>query len=94
MSSTKKAAPQKKKAGAFDIRNVIGALIGLYGLVLLASYLLLDPGTNPETNLPKESVYNLYTGLALVAVAVVFFIWAKMRPTVVDESQIPQEERQ
>ena len=62
MSSTKKAAPQKKKAGAFDIRNVIGALIGLYGLVLLASYLLLDPGTNPETNLPKESVYNLYTG--------------------------------
>lgn len=73
-----------KKAGAFDIRNVIGALIGLYGLVLLVSYLVLDPGVNPDTGMAKNSVYNLYTGIALVVVAVIFFVWAKLRPTEVE----------
>lgn len=83
MSSTQKT--QTKKAGAFDIRNVIGALIGLYGLVLLLAYLFLDAGVNPETNEPKEPLYNLYAGIALIVVAVVFFVWTKLRPTVVEE---------
>lgn len=75
----------KKKAGAFDIRNVIGALIGLYGLVLILAYLALDPGVNPDTGMDKEPIYNLYTGIALLVVAVVFFIWEKLRPTVVEQ---------
>lgn len=84
-NATSKNTVTKKKAGAFDIRNVIGALIGLYGLVLLLAYLVLDPGVNPDTGMDKEPVYNLYTGIVLVIVAAVFFIWAKLRPTVVEE---------
>ncbi|MDO5029249.1 MAG: cell wall anchor protein [Corynebacterium sp.] len=80
------ASTGKKKAGAFDIRNVIGALIGLYGIILLLSWLFLDPGVNPETNVAKEPMYNLYSGVALVVFAIVFFVWAKLRPTVVEES--------
>nr|WP_120492377.1 cell wall anchor protein [Corynebacterium lactis] len=75
----------KKSAGAFDIRNVIGALIGIYGIVLLIAYAVLDPGVNPDTGAAKEPMYNLYTGIVLVVVAVVFFAWAKIRPTVVEE---------
>lgn len=76
----------KKSAGAFDVRNVIGALMGIYGLVLLVAYLALDPGINPDTGAAKEPMYNLYTGIALVVVAAVFFAWAKIRPTVVEEA--------
>ena len=76
----------KEKAGAFDIRNVIGALLGLYGIILLLSWLFLDPGVNPETNVAKEPTYNLYSGIALLFFATVFYAWAKLRPTVVEES--------
>ena len=34
---------------AFDIRNVIGGLLGLYGLILLASFGFLDPGIDAST---------------------------------------------
>ena len=73
----------KKAAGAVDIRNIIGLLLGIYGVVLLISAFLLDPGMNPDTGLPKDASYNTWTGLAMVIVAAVFFAWAKIRPIVV-----------
>lgn len=36
---------EKKRAGAFDLRNVIAALLGLYGLILLGCYFFLDTST-------------------------------------------------
>ena len=38
---------------AFDLRNVIGALLGLYGIVLIICSFALDPGVNPETGMAK-----------------------------------------
>ncbi|KQB83937.1 hypothetical protein [Corynebacterium oculi] len=64
----------------FDIRNIIGALIGLYGIVLCLCSFLLDPGVNPEDMAPKQATDNLWTGLAMVGVAVIFFAWARLRP--------------
>lgn len=46
---------EKKRAGAFDLRNVIAALLGLYGLILLGCYFFLDPGINPDTGQAKTS---------------------------------------
>lgn len=83
----KKAA---HKAGAFDIRNVIGGLIGLYALILLISWQLVDPGIDPTTGAAKDAAYNLWTGLALLVVALVFFAWAKIRPIIVPD-EIPAE---
>lgn len=77
------------KAGAFDIRNVIGGLIGIYGVFLLLSSAFLDPGLDPTTGELKNSGYNLWAGLALVIVAVIFFVWAKVKPIIVDEDQLP-----
>ena len=73
------------KAGAFDIRNVIGGLIGLYAVILLGSWLLLDPGVDPSTGVAKDATYNLWTGLMMAVVAIVFFAWAKMRPIIVPD---------
>ncbi|MBP2332711.1 cell wall anchor protein [Corynebacterium freneyi] len=79
----KNASSEKKAAGAFDVRNIIGMLLGIYGIVLLLSALLLDPGINPDTGLPKDASYNTWTGLALVLAAAVFLTWAKLRPIIV-----------
>ncbi|KGM18612.1 hypothetical protein [Corynebacterium auriscanis] len=70
---------------AFDIRNVIGGLLGLYGLILVVSYFFLDPGIDASTGQPKDEVYNLYAGIAMVVVAVVFFVWAKASPVRADQ---------
>lgn len=80
------AAPATHKAGAFDIRNVIGALIGIYGLVLVICSFALDPGINPETGAAKSAQDNLWAGLAMVVVAAVFFAWTKFSPIVIEEA--------
>ena len=69
------------KAGAFDIRNIIGALMGVYGLILALAGIFGDP----ELDKTGDVNANLWTGLALVVVAVFFFGWARLKPIVVPE---------
>ena len=66
-------------AGAFDIRNIIGALLGLYGVILTLAGLLGEH--EPEKTGGVNA--NLWTGLGLLAVALTFLAWAKIRPIVV-----------
>ena len=73
------AAPHK--AGAFDIRNIIGALMALYGVILALAGLLGEH--EPEKTGGVNA--NLWTGLALIVVAAVFIGWARLRPIVVPE---------
>lgn len=68
-----------KKAGLFDIRNIIGALLALYGVILALAGLLGEH--EPEKTGGVNA--NLWTGLALLAVGLGFFAWAKLRPIVV-----------
>ncbi|MCT1818075.1 hypothetical protein [Corynebacterium propinquum] len=78
-------------AGAFDIRNVIGALLGLYGLILLLSFFFLDPGVDAATGAAKDSSYNLWTGAAMLIAAGVFFWWTKANPIKIDEAEAGTE---
>ncbi len=77
----------KKTAGALDVRNIIGILMAVYGVILLAMGLFSDS----EAPLSADINSNLYAGLALLAVAAVFLIWARLRPIVVPQD-IDQEE--
>lgn len=75
--------PKPKAAtAAFDIRNVIAALLAIYGLVLIICSFVLDPGINADTGAAKDSADNLWVGIALTVAAVVFFAWARLRPIV------------
>lgn len=78
-------------AGAFDIRNVIGLLLGIYGLVLVICSFFLDPGFSPDLEVQKQSSDNLWVGIALLLSAVVFFIWTKLNPIIVDDAEINEE---
>ncbi len=66
-------------AGAFDIRNFIGGLLGLYGIILTLM------GFFGDQELAKTGGWNanLYTGLALLVVSAIFVTWARLKPTIV-----------
>ncbi|WP_134740312.1 hypothetical protein [Nocardioides sp. 503] len=72
---------RKHQAGAFDIRNIIGGLIGAYGVILTLMGLFGDPETE-KTGGPNA---NLWAGLVMLAFGVVFIAWARIRPVVVPE---------
>jgi hypothetical protein len=70
------------RAGLFDIRFIIAALIGLYGLIVLINGLFTS-----DAQLEKADGLNinLYGGIGMLVVAAGFAAWARVRPIVVPE---------
>ena len=81
---------EKPKANLFDIRNIIGALLGIYGVVLV-----IMSFTTSDSDLAKASGVNanLWVGIGLLAFSVFFLAWAMLRPIVVDEKQLEADKR-
>src|SRR3954451_3314829 len=80
----------------FDIRNIIGALLGIYGVVLtIAGFVpgLLGDHHSAATANPVDLYVgtdaNWWVCLALIGVAIVFIGWALLRPVKVPKS--PQD---
>ena len=67
------------KAGALDIRNVIGALLTTYGVILVLLGLFGD--TEPDKTGDVNA--NLWAGLTMLLFGVGFLVWARVRPLVV-----------
>ena len=65
----------KRTAGAFDVRFIIGGLLGVYGLVLVIVGVVNSEGRQ----------INLLAGLGMLATALVFGAWARIRPIVIPE---------
>ena len=79
--TTSRGAEKAHKAGAFDIRTFIGALLGLYGAILLLTGLF---GTDEEALAKSDGVnVNVWTGIALLVAGAGFIAWARLRPVVV-----------
>ena len=72
-----------RKAGAFDMRNFIAALIGIYGIVLTIYGIV----GSSDTQLAKSDGVNinLWAGLGMIVVAAVFALWARLKPVVVPD---------
>jgi hypothetical protein len=78
----------KNTAGAFDIRNVIGMLLLIYGVILTAMGLFADV----EEDKTGDVNANLWAGLALLVVGGCFVLWARLKPVVVpDHVATPDE---
>ena len=75
-------------AGAFDIRNIIGALLAIYGVLLLAAGLFMD---TEEAKTGGVNA-NLWTGLALLVAGVAFLLWARLKPIIVPADVEPVED--
>jgi hypothetical protein len=75
-------------AGAFDIRNIIGALLGIYGVLLLLAGLFMDTEKAKTGGVNA----NLWTGLALTVAGAVFLLWARLKPIIVPADVEPVED--
>ena len=83
MSTDESGSGKRHAAGAFDVRNVIAALIGFYGVVLVVVGLV----DNGEAALEKTDGFNanLWVGIAMIVFAAAFALWSRLRPIIVEE---------
>jgi len=79
--TTEAGASKKHTAGALDIRNIIGALLGTYGVILVLMGIFGDK----ELEKTGDVNANLWAGLAMAAVGAGFLLWAWLRPIIVPE---------
>jgi len=77
MSSTPKS-PSQHTAGAFDIRNIIGIVIGIYGVILLVMGAVF--ATPDQLEKAGGLHANLIAGIVMVVVSAIFFTWSHQRP--------------
>lgn len=73
----------------FDIRTIVGALLGLYGVILVIAGLVHD--TAVEEARTGGINANLWAGVAMLAVALAFVVWARLRPVAVDHPAVENE---
>jgi hypothetical protein len=79
--TSQRHTPEKHTAGALDIRNIIGGLLGVYGVILVLMGILGDK----EYDKTGDVNANLWAGIVLVVVGAVFVVWARLRPIVVPD---------
>ena len=84
------AAATRHTAGAYDVRTVIAGLIGLYGIVLTIMGLVGQSADDRAKTGDWNA--NLWSGIVMIVVAVVFAVWLKLRPVVVDPVALQKEE--
>ena len=75
------------KTGALDIRNVIGALLATYGVILAVVGLFGDADTDKTGGVNA----NLWSGVALLVVGGAFLAWARLKPILVPEAKPDQD---
>jgi uncharacterized membrane protein len=79
-----------KKVSLFDVRSIVGALMFLYGVILvLASFATSDADKAKADGINA----NLWVGLVLLVFGVLMVVWAITRPIVVDEEQLEADKR-
>lgn len=71
----------RRQAGAFDVRNFIAMLIGIYAVVLVLMGLFGTSGEDLER--AGGLNINLWAGAGMAVVAAAFTAWARLRPVVV-----------
>jgi drug/metabolite transporter (DMT)-like permease len=71
----------------FDIRRIIGALLGVYGLILLLAGIF---GSDADKNKAAGVNINLWVGIVLLVASALFFTWALTRPL---EEELAEAER-
>jgi hypothetical protein len=88
--SERETRPTRTKAGLFDLRNIIGALLFLYGVILL----IVSFGTSDAEKARADGINaNLWMGILLIVVGALLVVWAVTRPIVIDEAQLEADKR-
>jgi drug/metabolite transporter (DMT)-like permease len=79
--SATKSSNRGHRAGIFDIRNIIGALLGIDGVIILLVGIFGDAEEDKTGGVNA----NLWAGIVLVVMSAIFLGWAWLRPVVVPD---------
>lgn len=79
MASKDTTREPRRTAGALDIRLFIAALLGVYGLVLTVFGI---GASDADIEQAAGLNLNLWSGLGMLAVALGFAVWTRLRPIV------------
>ncbi|RDI68918.1 hypothetical protein [Nocardia pseudobrasiliensis] len=60
----------------FDIRTIVGTLLGVYGVILIVTGLAADYDHNRSGGWNV----NLWAGVGMAVVALAFLTWVRLRP--------------
>ena len=71
-------SPKVVSAGAFDVRSIIGGLLGIYGLILTVAGLWFTDAKE-KAKVDGENL-NLMVGIGLLVFAALFIAWVIIRP--------------
>jgi hypothetical protein len=82
------ASRTQRAANLFDLRRMIGGLFLVYGVFLT---ILGITASQKEIDKAAGVNINLYTGLAMIVVAVLFLLWSFARPM---SKQLEEAERE
>ncbi|WP_446665473.1 hypothetical protein [Flexivirga sp. B27] len=89
MTAETTSDPHKHTAGLFDVRNIIAALMGIYGIVLFVMGLVNF--TDEDKRKADDFNLNLWCGLGMFIFAVCMALWCYLRPIVVDEVELERD---
>ena len=83
--------PENASKGLFDLRKLIGSLFVFYGIVLtIAGFFTTDQARTKAGGIN----INLWLGLAMLVLGILFWVWARTRPLRVEgRSAIAEGER-
>jgi hypothetical protein len=73
----------------FDLRWILAFLFAVYGIVVTLMGLLAHAKTYTASGQNVNINVNLWTGIPMLALAILFALWAALRPTVVPTSTNP-----
>lgn len=71
------AKAEERFADLFDVRRIIAALFGVYGVILFVLGLF---ASDEDVERAQGFNVNLWVGLALLASAAIFMLWALRSP--------------
>jgi hypothetical protein len=80
--NTEGSGETRHRAGLFDIRFIIAALIGIYGVIL---FLVAFFTTDAQKAKADGMNINLWAGIGMMVVSGLFILWSQLRPIVVPE---------
>jgi hypothetical protein len=87
--NTAETGERAHRVGLFDIRFIIGALIGVYGIILVVTGLFVS-----DSQIDKSDGLNinLVAGICMIVASAAFIIWARVRPIIVPDDPVKKDE--
>lgn len=83
-------APRSASAGLFDLRYILAILFAIYGVVVTIMGIFF---TSRSDLVKADDInVNLWSGIAMLVVAVLFGLWARLRPVRVPEQSRDREQ--